>query len=306
MYCMGESKIMKVLIGQNHLDTIGGSETYVYAVIEELKRRKIKTFLLSGTNRFGIMSKKIYQDFNIIPNTFDKDIDVCFVNHTSTISKALKLGINPEKLYQVCHGTTPSLEQPFGNPIEKYISISEEVQKHLDKKNLASYMIRNGINTERFAPTKTNKVLKNILSLSQSSRFNIFLENICKKNGWNFKAHNKFANPVFDIENYISEVDLVVSLGRGAYEAMSCGKNVLVADWRPYQKPMMDGIITPENIGEIITTNCSGRKYKKEVNEENITKEIKKYSRSLGENNREYALQNLNIVKQIDQMLQLK
>jgi len=87
---------------------------------------------------------------------------------------------------------------------------------------------------------------------------------------------------------------------------MSCGKNVLVADWRPYQKPMMDGIITPENIGEIITTNCSGRKYKKEVNEENITTEIKKYSRSLGENNREYALQNLNIVKQIDQMLQLK
>lgn len=296
---------MKVLIGQNHLDTIGGSETYVYTVIEELKRRKIKTFLLSGTNRYGIMSKKIYQDFNIIPNTFDKDIDVCFINHTTTVSKALDLKIEPGIIYQVCHGTIPSLEQPFGTPITNYISISEEVGKHLEKKNLSSHMIRNGINTHRFKPTSINKELKNILSLSQSSRFNAFLQKICMKNGWNFKAHNKFTNPVFDIENFISEADLVVSLGRGAYESMSCGKNVLVADWRPYQEPMMDGIITPDNINEIITTNCSGRKFKKEVNERSITEEIRKYSSSFGDSNREYALENLNIIKQVDKMIEI-
>lgn len=296
---------MKILIGQNHLDTIGGSETYVYTVIEELKRRKIKTFLLSGSDRYGIMSKKIYQDFNIIPNVFDEDVEICLINHTTTIAKALKLNLDHQKIYQVCHGTIPSLEQPFGEPIRNYISISEEVQEHLKQKNLTSHMIRNGINTDRFKPTTINKELKNVLSLSQSSRFNQFLQKICKKNGWNFKAHNKFTNPVFDIENFISEADLVVSLGRGAYESMSCGKNVLVADWRPYQKPMMDGLIMPDNIEEIITTNCSGRKYKKEVNEDSITKEIKKYSHSFGDSNRDYALQNLNIRIQIEKMLRI-
>ena len=297
---------MKVLIGQNHLDTIGGSETYVYTVIEELKRRKIKTFLLCGSDRYGIMSKKIYQNFNIVPNTYDKDLDICFINHTTTVAKALKNKIDESKIYQICHGTTPSLEQPFGSPIEKYISISEEVQEHLKNKNYESLVIRNGINTNKFTPTKSNKELKNILSLSQSDRFNTFLKKICDKNGWNFKSHNKFTNPVFDIQDTISESDLVVSLGRGAYESMSCGKNVLVADWRPYQKPMMDGLITPDNIEEIITTNCSGRKYRKEVNEENITQEIRKYSTTLGEYNREYALKNLNIINQIDNMLELK
>jgi hypothetical protein len=297
---------MKVLIGQNHLDTIGGSETYVYTVIEELKRRKIKTFLLCGSDRYGIMSKKIYQNFNIVPNTYDKDLDICFINHTTTVAKALKNKIDESKIYQICHGTTPSLEQPFGSPIEKYISISEEVQEHLKNKNYESLVIRNGINTNKFTPTKSNKELKNILSLSQSDRFNTFLKKICDKNGWNFKSHNKFTNPVFDIQDTISESDLVVSLGRGAYESMSCGKNVLVADWRPYQKPMMDGLITPDNIEEIITTNCSGRKYRKEVNEENITQEIRKYSTTLGEYNREYALKNLNIINQIDKMLELK
>ena len=34
---------------------------------------------------------------------------------------------------------------------------------------------------------------------------------------------NKYTNPVWKIEELMRESDLVVSLGRGAYEAMACG-----------------------------------------------------------------------------------
>ncbi len=296
---------MKILIGQNHLDTIGGSETYTYTLIEELKRRKFKVDLVCGSNRFGIMSKKIYQNFGIFPNHFGEDYDACFINHISTIKKILDSKLDSETVFQICHGTIPDLEQPFGNPIQKYISISEEVKNHLQKKDFNSNVILNGINTDKFSPTFVNKKVKNILSLSQSGRFNDFLSKICLKNEWNFKSHNKFENPIFDIENLIKEADLVVSLGRGAYEAMSCGKNVLVADWRPYQEPMMDGLIRSDNINEMIKFNCSGRRFKKTVNETTITEEIKKFDYKFCEFNRNYVLENLNIRNQAEKMLEI-
>ena len=133
--------------------------------------------------------------------------------------------------------------------------------------------------------------------------FNAFLNKVCNRNGWEFIYHNKFTNPVFDIENVISEADLVVTLGRGAYESMACGKNVLVADWRQYQRPLMDGLITKNNIDKFIYHNCSGRCEKKIITEKSITEEIKKYSIENAQYNREYALKNLNISKQVDKML---
>ena len=296
---------MKILIGQNHLDTIGGSETYTYTLIEELKRRRFKVELACGSNRFGIMSKKIYQNFGIFPNSFDKDPDVCFINHISTIRKILDSNIDSKTIFQICHGTVPDLEQPFGKPIEKYITISEEVSTHVSNKGYNSDIVVNGINTNRFSPTSVNKEVKNILSLSQSDRFNNFLSKICLKNGWTFKSHNKFKNPIFQIENLIKEADMVISLGRGAYEAMSCGKNVLVADCRPYQPPLMDGLIAPDNIDEMIKHNCSGRRFKRQVNEQTITEEIKKFDHKFCELNRNYALENLNIEVQTEKMLNL-
>lgn len=296
---------MKILIGQNHLDTIGGSETYTYTLIKELYRRNIKIELICGGRRYGIMSKKIYNEFGIVPDHVSKGQSISFLSHTTSVKAALERGVPSEKIFQICHGAIPDLEQPYGNSINNYISISEEVRDHLIELGHESSVVRNGIDLERFKPTKTNKELKNILSLSQSGRFNSFLEKICKKNGWNFTSNNKFSNPIFDIENKINEADLVVSLGRGAYESLACGKNVLVADWRPYQDPYMDALLTPDNINQIIKNNCSGRSRKIKFDEESLTNEIKKYDNNLSEWAVNYAEENLNISKQVDKMLEL-
>mgnify|MGYP006889562419 CR=1 FL=1 len=86
---------------------------------------------------------------------------------------------------------------------------------------------------------------------------------------------------------------------------MACGKNVLVADWRPYQDPYMDALLTPDNINQIIKNNCSGRSRKIKFDEESLTNEIKKYDNNLSEWAVNYAEENLNISKQVDKMLEL-
>tara|TARA_Y100000356_G_scaffold57190_1_gene46297 strand:+ start:2945 stop:3862 length:918 start_codon:yes stop_codon:yes gene_type:complete len=296
---------MKILIGQNHLDTLGGSETFTYALVEELHRRGHEVGVMCARNRKGMVSDLIESNLGIRTNIISKEYDACFISHNSMISQLYSLGINHGTVYQICHGTTPSLEQPTDVKGVRFISISEEVQEHLLKKDYNSELIVNGIDLDRFKPTKINKELQNILSLSQSDRLNKFLQKICDRYGYNFKHHNKFLNPVFNIEEEIADADLVVSLGRGAYEAMACGKNVLIADWRAYQNAMMDGMVTEDNISRFISNNCSGRTERRGIDEASIVEELMKYSLANGEANRKFAEKNLNIKDKVDRMIHL-
>lgn len=296
---------MKILVGQNHLDTLGGSETYTYALVEELHNRGHQVGVMCARNRKGMVSDLIERNLGIKTNVISREYDACLLSHNSMVSQLFSLDVKPGKVYQICHGTTPSLEQPTELAGVEFISISEEVQNHLLKKNLQSELIVNGVNLERFKPTKINKELKNILSLSQSDRLNQFLQKVCDKYGYNFKHHNKFRNPVFNIEDEIADADLVVSLGRGAYESMACGKNVLIADWRPYQTAMMDGMLTGDNAARFLCNNCSGRTERRGIDEKSIVEELSKYSQENGEANRSFAEKNLNIKDKVDKMIYL-
>ena len=193
--------------------------------------------------------------------------------------------------------------------MDSYVSISEEVEKHLTKLRFKSTIIHNGINCDRFKPIKPiNKNIKSILSLAQSDVLNNKIRKVCDKMGIKLYCLNKFKNPIFNVENMINEVDMVISLGRGAYESMACGRNVMILDKRPYinKPPLGDGLLTEDNISDIIKNNCSGRFSNTIYDENMIEKEIMKYDSKLGDFCREYALNSLNIKYQVDKYLKLK
>jgi glycosyltransferase involved in cell wall biosynthesis len=295
---------MNILVGNNTLSNLGGSETYVYTFILELKKRGYNVEAFSGTD-LGLVANKLEKQgitCNLVPSK--KEYDIIFTSHTSTVNKIKDIkGLK----IQTCHGIYHPLEKP-AKFIDKYVSITKEVSDSLYTHNLSSTIIYNGINCDRFKPVKPiNNELTKVLSLSQSEEVNKMLKEACNRIGVEFIAHNKFINPVFNIEEVINDVDLVVSLGRGAYEAMACGRPVLVLDKRPYinKPPIGDGLITPDTINEYIKNNCSGRYSNKVYDVNSIVYELQKYDSSLGEFSREFALNELNITKQVDKYLSL-
>lgn len=294
---------MKVLVTNNTIRDLGGSETYAYAVIKELHRRP--DIEVTGYSRaLGYLSNLLRLDGVNIINKVELDYDLVLASHTSTIPAIFN--VTGTKI-QTCHGIYPALEQPH-RMVDKHVSISNEVKVHLSNKGFASEIIHNGIDCERFSPIKPlNKKLKNILSLSQSSDLNILLQKVCDSLGLNLVTLNKFKNPIFNVETEINNADLVISLGRGVYESMACGRNVLILDKRPYipKPPLGDGLITDKNIDDFILNNCSGRFTNTVFSEQNIIDEIMKYDYRLGEFTREYALKNLNIITQMDKYLNL-
>lgn len=291
-------KKVNILVATNHLDNLGGTETYTYTLIEELKRREnieVDYF----TFKKGEVSDKIENELGI---SFlqKKKYDLILANHNTIVEKLFKYGYT----VQTCHGIFPELEQP-SKFADFHIAISKEVQNHLSKLGYNSKIIKNGINTDKYASKKDlNKKLKNVLSLCQSETANEKLKRSCDEMGLNFIKANKFKNPCWDIASLINDADIVVGIGRSAYEAMSCGRPVVIFDERPYFYSVGDGYVKGI-IEQSIKFNCSGRYLNKKFDIEGLQKEFMKFDFKDGLYLRNYVLNHLNIKKAVDEYMEV-
>ncbi|MGG7035953.1 MAG: UDP-glycosyltransferase [Flavobacterium sp.] len=288
---------MNILVANNYFDKMGGSETFCFTLIEELKRagHKVEYF----TFYKGIISEKIETELGVNFMSESK-YDLILANHDTCVRYLAHKG----KIIQTCHGVFPPLEQP-SRFADGYVSISEEVAAHLLSKGFKSKVILNGINCDRFSVKKPiNTQLKKVLSLCQSDVANNSLKKACDILGISMIQLNKHINPQWQVEQAINEVDLVVGLGRSAYEGMACGRPVLVFDDRGYFESYSDGYLNKNNIDYSIINNCSGRFYKKKLDLNELVIELQKYNPQDGLFLREYALKNLNIKNQVEKYLE--
>lgn len=282
---------MNILVSNHNLDRIGGSETFTYTIIEELKRLGHQVEYFSFNK--GFVSQKIENDLGVFYMSQNK-YDLIFANHNTTVTKLYKKGFT----IQTCHGIYPKLEQPSAMA-DAYVSISEEVQNHLALFDYPSLLIRNSINLKRFKPeNKPQKRLNNILSLCHSVEANNFIEEVCEELSLNFFKAYKYENPVWEIEQKINEADLIIGLGRSAYEAMSCGRPVLIYDSRRYFESYGDGYIR-NKLGFSLKNNCSGRYFKIIFDKNKLKKELAKYSSLDSTYFREFSEKELDVKKNI-------
>lgn len=289
-------KLKNILVATDRLSKLSGTETYTYALIEELERRRIYNIEYFTFDR-GFLSKRIEDqlDVNFCSR---KRYDLILANHNTCVDKLYKKGF----IIQTCHGIYPALEQP-SLKADGYVAISQEVQSHLALKGLRSSIILNGINLNRFKSNKDlSSNLSTVLSMCHSEKANSLIEQICTQMNIKFTKAYKYKDPVWDVENKINNADLVVALGRSAYEAMACGRPVIVYDDRGYFKPYGDGYV--KNILEFsIQYNCSGRYSKKIYEKDDLSLEFEKYSSNDSTFFRDFAKKELDIKKQVDHYL---
>ncbi len=295
---------MSVLVTNNYLQYLGGSETFTYTLVKEIQRRE------GDVDVFTFHRSDIFKELPFVTK-LKEEYDIIFVNHNTCLKHVIKHTKGFKFL--TCHGTVPDLEQPVEGA-DHYVSISEEVQAHLRSKGFESTIIRNGVDCERFKPIKPiNKECKNVFCLCQGTEATENIREACKRLGLNFFnidgkdfpiGHNN-KKSYFNVEEYMNKADIVFTLGRGAYESMACGRNVIVYDSRGYMGSMADGIITPETINDMLETNCSGRRFGYKYKVDDIIEEIKKYKSEYGEFNRAFALEHLNVRKQLDKYIRI-
>lgn len=295
---------MKILLGNNHLHTLGGTETYTYTLASALQNLGHEVEVMLGNQgRTGLMSERIHTELGINVESLTGGYDAVLLNHNTTVFRYFHLnrplrriflkGLNSSaKVVQIIHGTIPKVEHPYVAKRIEYVAISDEVRDFIEKEFcLNSTVIPNLIDCEAFHKSSISTKCKSVYSLSQSTEFNELLATICSELNLEFSSNDKYVNPVHEVNSRMSQADLVFSLGRGCYEAMAMGKNVIVADMRSYMNPVMDGMVTKENFELFRTHNCSGRATSRELSKATLIREIMKYDQSQGEWNRQKILE---------------
>ena len=288
---------MNILVANNHLDQVGGTENYTFAIIVELLR--LGHYVEYYTNKKGFVSDLIEELGVKFMNK--KKYDIIIANHNTTVKYLYKKGY----IIQTCHGKYSELEQPseFAN---KYVSITHEVQNHLKNEGIKSTVINNGIDCNRFNPKKSiSNKLTCVLSLCQSEEANNFVLKCCQELGVKFFQVEKHIDNKWNIEDYINNADLVVGIGRSIYDSMACGRAVISFDKRIYSSAFGDGYLNKNNIEHSLKYNCSGRGTQKTFDQEKFITELKKYNKLDGLFMRNYALTNLNICLIVNQYLTL-
>ena len=286
---------MNILVTNNHLDTLGGTEKFTFDLIEELNSREeidVEYFTL----RKGIVSEKIESELGVRFMS-KKKYDLILANHNSTVEKVWKYGFT----IQTIHGIFNFIEKPSVFA-DAYISISEEIQKNLAYRNIPSIIIYNGINHSKISNVSLNKTVKSLVSMSQSTIANNKIAKACSNLGIEFIRLDKFKDKVWDVYKIINRADIVVGLGRSAYDAMACGRPVIVYDEREYNGSKADGYL-PDYLHSSIKNNCSGRYFKKEFTVKDIENEILKYKKVDGNMLKEFSIEHLNIKSSVNQYL---
>lgn len=278
---------MNILVSNRNLGMTGGSETFTYTLIGELVKQghSVEYFCFKR----GLVASKIEKDFGVGFMSKTK-YDIILANHYKTVEYLHHFG----PIIQTCHGIFPHSERPSLHA-DGYVSISQEVQELLLRSGILSPIVHNGIDCDRFRPIKPLRTTSiRVLSLCQSEEGHGQVREACKLVGAEFGKLDKKVDNIWDVPNAINEYDLVVGLGRSAYEAMACGRPVIIYDKRPYASSMGDGYFL-EVMPVSLRNNCSGRALHKDFSVEELADEIRKYKAEDGAIARRYAELNFNI-----------
>lgn len=208
----------------------------------------------------------------------------------------------------ISHGVLSPTELPpsiYVN-ISHYFAISEEVQNNLVKKAGIPIsditIIRNVIDPERFKiqkpiRQKPQKVLF-ISSRYTQNTFNL-LRRACDSLGLSVSILGK-KEKKYSVEKEINSADIVVSLGRGALEAMSCGRQVLIYDYQGG-----DGMVSEKNFLKLMKKNFSGRCTKRKYKIQDLKAELKKYDFKSSEILRSIVLRHFNVNVEGEKLLSI-
>lgn len=286
---------MDILLTNYGLDGFAGTQTYLYSLALVLsKKHKVHVFAI----KHGVVSKKMSEFAKIILN-FKKNAayDLILINHRPCLEKVIN--VDGPKIY-TSHGPTNDLENPKG--LERYVdaivAVSEEVQKTLVGRGMRANIIANGVDCNRFYCSSSLSRVPSVLCLCKDRRAIELVAFACQHMGLSYRIVHYDLNPRWDIENAINESDIVISLGRGAIEAMACGRNVIVLDSRDYISqglPSGDGLLSEQNILQSGRFNYSGRFSRRGFDVATLCSEIEMYDPRRASFYRNYVLQNHNI-----------
>lgn len=299
---------MRILLTIETASEIAGSKQYVHALASAWNEEHEVT-VLSLTPSMGSMGKEIQKIPGVRMTTAATLVAEATMND---LSPKFDIGIiSPaccflptyemcKKTLQVTHGIIDP-EAPVALA-DYHVYISEETR---DFWNIDGPVIRNAIDTNRYAPVKRpRQELKAVAHFSNYDNI-LNLEIACDilRIRLNRIKHEGFD----DVIRLLDDSDMVFAVGRSAYEAMSTGREVVFCDNRSYYNvkgSLGDGLAS-QCYYEARTNNCSGRWGRHDWNVDDFVKILEAYDWNSCLPNRQIIIDNHDHREIANQLLEV-
>lgn len=263
---------MHIALATDRIASIGGIETHVATLAEELCRMghqisilfpnivepEVFAHAIDAGARLVQLAKSSWPDF-----VLERRVDLFHAHSAGATDVAVTIGRRLSlPVVTTVHG--PGQHIPATCEKMGVIFVSREIERAKARPGLPSIVIENGVNIERFRPEKGARpsgfVIMylgrvgpskqvGVLSLKRAVR-NLPSVSLRFVSTWTpSNQSTATARP----EKVLPQADLVFSTGRGVREAMAAGTAVCVLG------TYMDGLVTPENVESLSTVNFSGR-----------------------------------------------
>lgn len=273
----------------------GGSETFMYSIIKALHflGHKVSFFTLKHSNYISnfLPFCKVVSDEKSL---YGRNFDAVFSMHRPMVPIARKVYGHKT---MISNGILPISLALEG--FDRYVSVSEEVYIANKSLGFLSDIIFNGIDLHDFQAYKSvNRRLENVLMITNHfPGVTNIVQDACRMMDLNF-IHIGGMYWTLKVCDAINNSDLVVSLGRGAYEAMACERNVIVFDYRGG-----DGFVTPGSVPVFRARNFSGRVCQFKYNAKQFCNQLLLYDPTFGPGLRDQMIANHNIHNVVKKLL---
>lgn len=238
-------KKLNILITNQSLDSIGGTETYIYALVNELKKRGHNVVCFSF--KLGVVAKKL--PCKVLDNLqgIKDDFDVIHAHHHNPTIYAHKYIKAP--IIFIKHGLVPKAEEIPSVPIKKLFVTSNAIKDWVLSKRYYPQpeILYNGVDVFRFRPLPLKEEYELLVLDNYGTKLNLNYKSIKYVGG---------SKQEWNVEETINRASVVLTTGRGALEAMACNKPTIV-----YGRYGCDGLVTSDNYFELRKNNFSGRRY---------------------------------------------
>lgn len=277
-------KPLKILLGNNTLSLLAGSETWTYTLAVALKKLGHEVFCFSP--ELGIIADELAKEnitsfhqvsvSGVKPFSFvleepvTHDYDVIIASHWHIVEH-LRAQFPKTPIISTIHGIIHEEETPQGvfkapehpaleSGVNQFVAVSEEVQALLKKQyNLDSVVIRNFIDLQRFKEKR--KISKTPKQFLLNSNYNgkddpevALIREVTKHYGAKLTALGQNFSQSFDTLKAIHDADVVVGMGRSVLEGVAAGRlGIVHGRWGTA------GVIREGNIEPMRYHNFSGR-----------------------------------------------
>lgn len=274
-------KPLKILLGNNTLSLLAGSETWTYTLAIQLKA--MGHFVACYAPELGIISDKLrdagipsyseistdgIQPFNFVLNENVKhEYDVIIANHfhvveylRSVFPKTPIISTIHGIIHKASDGSRAPEHPALNSGVSQFVAVSEEVQELLQRDyGIESVIVRNFFDLSRYKNLKpaADRPRQFLINTNYNGKDDEVVANVreaAKKLGAKVAAVGVNFTQQFDLTRAIEDSDVVFGMGRSVLEGVAAGRlGIVHGRWGT------GGAIDGSHVNNLRRCNFSGR-----------------------------------------------